>query len=375
VLLGNNVAADARSIERGLQQLWSYEAGQSQSGEPLLCSRTLNLIICFSRDEQLQEAWELLDPISSRHPCRAVLVGKNVGESQPDLQAQVSASCLMSHQGNRYLGRELVAIAANPALHDRVASLVKALLVPELPVFLWWRDMSSMQSELFDALAAHANRIIVDSGELPDAFAQLDRLSIVGQRHPATALSDLAWSRLTLWRQLTAQFFDGPMVSHLEKLTSVAVGYAPDPQNDARVSAEALLLAAWLVKQLRCGHGKVKPSGTSPESRASLAWRFERQGSPFTVQLRPHREAGRGVMSLELACGGEPPTKFMISRGEKEKTLTTSAELPGKTPVRRVVRYEPPATSEAVCRELDILGKDNLYERVLETAAELMAHV
>ena len=51
----------------------------------------------------------------------------------------------------------------------------------------------------------------------------------------------------------------------------------------------------------------------------------------------------------------------------------SSAELPGKTPVRRVVRYEPPATSEALCRELEILGKDNLYERVLETVAELMA--
>jgi glucose-6-phosphate dehydrogenase assembly protein OpcA len=230
--------------------------------------------------------------------------------------------------------------------------------------------MSNLESELLGLLAAHATRIIVDSGALTDSFKEFARLIALRQRYPSAAISDLAWARLTPWRQLTAQFFDGPMLSELQNLTHLSIGYVSDPKLESTAPAEALLLAGWLVKQLRCATGISQQTPTVVKRQNLLIWHFDRPGGSFRVQVRPEAEVGIGITSLKLACSDlQPCARFLISRGEKN--LTAITELPRREPVRRVVRHGPHATGDAVCRELEILGHDNLYERVLEISAEL----
>src|SRR5512146_1464429 len=199
----SSVPMDASRVEQELRQLWRQEAEKSSAG-PVLCSRTLNLIVYCRNFADVQRATELLDPIISHHPCRAIVVSPPAPQSEEELHTEVSASCLTSHAGNRYIGRELVSLAAQPSAHRRVASIARALILPDLPVFLWWRDAKSLGGELFQLRSALAERVIVASAGLGDLPADWPRVPALVQR-PRLAVGALAWTRLTAWRQPVAQ--------------------------------------------------------------------------------------------------------------------------------------------------------------------------
>lgn len=360
------VVADAGKVEQELRHLWRSEAEKSSAG-PVLCSRTLNLVVYCRAVADLQLASELLDPIVSQHPCRAILISPAQLNAAQEIRTEVSASCLTSHTGKRYIGRELISIAAKPAAHHRVASIVRALLLPDLPVFLWWRDASSLGGELFQQLRDLAARIIVDSAGLEDLQADWPRVHSLFQR-PNTAVSDLAWSRLTSWRQLIAQLFDGPArTPYLQRLHRIVVEFANERGSEA--PADALLLAAWLARQL--GFRNPRPAAAEPAGgeQVSAAWELSRSASRLRLELRHGKRPGRGVCAVFLTCGEGELASFVVARTQDGKGLATRSELPGQTAVRRVVRTEDESPSRLVSRELEILGRDTLYEEVLRVAS------
>src|SRR2546428_3561681 len=96
-------STDVGSIEQQLRQLWKGEARDLEAGESVCCSRTLNLIVFSSATEDTEPTAELLDPVTIQHPARVILVGSRADAGE-DLQARVSASCLISHVGSRDIG-------------------------------------------------------------------------------------------------------------------------------------------------------------------------------------------------------------------------------------------------------------------------------
>lgn len=364
----SSVPMDASRVEQELRQLWRQEAEKSSAG-PVLCSRTLNLIVYCRNFADVQRATELLDPIISHHPCRAIVVSPPAPQSEEELHTEVSASCLTSHAGNRYIGRELVSLAAQPSAHRRVASIARALILPDLPVFLWWRDAKSLGGELFQLLSELAERVIVDSAGLEDLQADWPRVHALVQR-PRLAVSDLAWSRLTSWRQLIAQLFDGPArASYLRQLRRIVVEFSQEG-GGAKVPADALLLGAWLARQL----GFRSPRSVNPENVAeqnvAAAWELSSGDSRLRVELRQGKRPGTGVTATFLTCNGGQAV-FVVTRTQDGKGLATRAELPGQPPMRRLVRIGDESATRLVSSELEILGRDALYEEVLRVASEL----
>src|SRR5579864_6972526 len=127
----SSVPTDAGRVEQELRQLWRHEAEKSSAG-PVLCSRALNLIVYCRNFADVQRATSLLDPIITQHPCRAIVVSPAAPDAQEDIHIEVSASCVTSQDGSRYIGRELVSLAARPAAHHRLVSIVRALVLPDL---------------------------------------------------------------------------------------------------------------------------------------------------------------------------------------------------------------------------------------------------
>jgi glucose-6-phosphate dehydrogenase assembly protein OpcA len=361
------VPADAGKVEKELRHLWRSEAEKSDAG-PVLCSRTLNLVVYCLAAADLQAAAELLDPIVMQHPCRAILVSPAAPNAEQEIHTEISASCLTSHTGNRYIGRELISIAAKPAAQARVASIVRALVLPDLPVFLWWRDANSLGNDLFQQLRELASRVIVDSAGLEDLQADWPRVHSLFQS-PDTAVSDLAWSRLTSWRQLIAQLFDGPArMPYVQRLRRIVVEFGNEGSS---VQADALLLAAWLARQL----GFRNPQPVSPEAgreqNVSAVWELSRTGSRLRLELRQGKRPGHGVCAVFLSCDEKEAATFVVSRTQDGKGLATRSELPGQPPLRRLVRTGDDSPSRLVSRELEILGRDALYEEVLRVASDL----
>ena len=362
-----SIPADASRVEQELRHLWRHEAEKSNAG-PVLCSRTLNLIVYCRNFADVQRATGLLDPIISNHPCRAIVISPAPPESQEEIHTEVSASCLTSHAGNRYIGRELVSLAVKPGAHPRLASIVRALVLPDLPIFLWWRDARSLGSELFRQLSDLAERIIVDSAGLDDLQADWPGVQALVQR-PNKAVSDLAWSRLTAWRQLIAQLFDGTArASYLRQLGRIVVEFG-DESGKPNVPADALLLGAWLARQLGFRHPRpVAPGDVSEQQTA--AWELSSGDFRLRVELRHGKRPGMGVTAVFLTCN-DGRSVFAVTRTQDGKGLATRAELPGQVPLRRLVRTGDESASRLVSSELEILGRDVLYEDVLRLAGEL----
>ena len=363
----SSVAADASSVERELRQLWRSEAEKSETG-PVLCSRTLNLLVYCRNFADVERATGLLDPIITQHPCRAIVVSPAAPESQEEIRTEVSASCLTSNAG-RYIGRELVSLSAKPSAHPRLVSVVRSLILPDLPVFLWWRDAKLLGSPLFEQLSEMAERVIVDSGGLEDLGAEWQSIHALVQR-PNTAVSDLAWSRLTSWRQLIAQLFDGPVrAAYLRQLRRIVVEFGNEASRP-KIPADALLLAAWLARQLGFGNPQPAPAEHGGEQHAA-AWELSRGDSRLRIELRQGKRSGSGVTAVFLTSNGGERAVFVVARTQDGKGLATRAELPGQTAMRRLVRTGDESASCLVNSELEILGRDVLYEQVLRFAGEL----
>lgn len=365
----SSVPADASRVEQELRQLWRSEAEKSSTG-PVLCSRTLNLIVYCRNFADVQRATSLLDPIITQHPCRAIVVSPAAPDAQEDLHLEVSASCLTSQGGNRYIGRELVSLAAKPAAHYRLASIVRSLVLPDLPVFLWWRDAKLLDSPLFQQLSELAERIIVDSAGLEDLPAEWPRVHALVQR-PNLALSDLAWSRLTSWRQLIAQLFDGPVrAAYLRQVQRIVVEFGHE-NSRPKIPPDALLLAAWLARQLGFSNPQPVTAEQASDQHPAAAWELSRGESCLRIELRHGKRPGTGVTAVFLSCNGERRAVFVVARTQDGKGLATRAELPGQSAMRRLVRTGDESASHLVNSELEILGRDLLYEQVLRVAGEL----
>src|SRR5204863_5758427 len=91
----------------------------------------------------------------------------------------------------------------------RVPPLVSALLIPDMPVAVWWvGDLPHENAEYVDALLEPADRLIVDSCQFNDP-ADLEIVARVAAK-TLTAPADLNWIRLEEWRVAMASMFDPP---------------------------------------------------------------------------------------------------------------------------------------------------------------------
>src|SRR5207247_290054 len=88
------------------------------------------------------------------------------------------------------------------------ACAMTLVVVADLPVILWFRPPRLLASPALKDLARIATKTVIDSEIFGDAHAALARLS--GAAASGTLLGDLAWTRLTRWREMIAQIFENP---------------------------------------------------------------------------------------------------------------------------------------------------------------------
>jgi glucose-6-phosphate dehydrogenase assembly protein OpcA len=364
------ISTEVGNIESALRRLWNGESQQSQA-EPVVRARTLNLIAC-SDVEHAQSTAELLELVTAYSPGRTIVITPAPTTSNQEVQVRVCASCLASRAGSRVFGRELIVIEAKASAHDRLPSMVEGLLVPDLPVFLWWRDLGSLDDKLFQKFSSKARRIIVDSTDLAHVGDLLRLQQVVKHICPRQAVSDLAWSRLTVWRELTAQFFDGAKGAvYLQRLNRILVEHAALENSGKGIPADAILFAAWFASRLQCARPARSEQKALPVQGGKLSWQLQRVGGSLSIELQSAPGARPGLSRLELISEGNPPASFKVvsmQRGGME----TRAEIKGNSPIRRIVRGRNQSPDAMVRKELEIIGRDALYEEVLDVACELV---
>jgi glucose-6-phosphate dehydrogenase assembly protein OpcA len=267
--------------------------------------RVLTLVIVTDDSEKTEDVIDAANHASREHPCRVIVVARGAKKASPRLDAQIRV-------GGDAGASEVIVLRLYGPLATEGASCVVPLLLPDAPIVAWW-PFEAPPSPAKDPIGRLATRRITDA-----AAERAPTKSLEGRaKSYAPGDTDLAWTRLTLWRALLSAALDLPPY---EKVTGASVSGEAD-------SPSAELLAAWLAARLKLPVKRLKAK--SGEGLVSVV--LERKSGNIEI----HRPDGRvGTLSQP----GQPARRVALQR----------------RPVR-----------DCIAEELRRLDPDEIYESAL----------
>ena len=362
------------ALERELARLRrSMGAHAKEQGVPVARASVLNLIVFATRDAHARRAATTIDALATRHPSRAIVV--RADRRRDGIAPGLEMHCHLSHPaGLQQVSYEQILIRARGDADQRLASAVIPLLLPDLPVFLWWTETPPLDAAYFEQLLGLADRLIVDSGDFARPDATLARLhSVARAGHGRYGLTDFNWTRITPWRELVSQFFDVPAWRpFLDGITGVRVGFSVDADGREIHPSQALLLIGWLASRL----GWQAVESLAPSEAGGLLFAM-RRGDGHEIQTRVRPRYMRGIDEGNLsglriqATDGARQAEFVVKRVEDSSHATASVRIDGVTVAERLVPLGKPGVSELLGEELTIARSDSIYEDALTALVAL----
>lgn len=268
--------------------------------------RVLTLVIVTDDSERTEDVIDAANHASREHPCRVIVVARGAKKASARLDAQIRV-------GGDAGASEVIVLRLYGPLANEGASCVVPLLLPDAPIVAWWPFEAPSAPEK-DSIGKLATRRITDAAAERNPGRALEGRA----KSYADGDTDLAWTRLTLWRALLAAALDLPPY---EKVTAAAVSGESD-------SPSADLLAAWLAAKLRLPVKRTKAK--SGQGIVSVV--LERRSGNIEI----HRPDGAVGM---LSQPGQPDRRVALQR--------------------RAVR-------DCIAEELRRLDPDEIYESALK---------
>jgi glucose-6-phosphate dehydrogenase assembly protein OpcA len=399
-----STSVDVAAIEAALAQLWTQAGHRPEGGrrQPPIRSSVMNLVVYVPHAEDAVLVTDAIAALTERHPSRTICVVADPNAPTSSLDASVTTRCGAADSGR--LCWEQIHITAHGATAAHVPGVVIPLVRPDLPTYLWWMGDTPCEAELFRRMVDLCDRLIVDSGVFARPVEGLAQLAAHQQRAAGDrGVGDVHWVRLTPWRNLAAQFFDGAELRpYASCIDGVRLSYTYDEHTHGGLG-QALLLAGWLASCL----------GWAPCPRAA-----RRRGDTVHVEAERPTEGGAGTVSIDIrrqapdqAVGDRrqapedhllspaayrlPPSSgtdglvslrmtatlrgvpgvFAIERHPRSSEATTTTVFGGvqgaARTLSRVARLAPRSLAELLCEELEMWRRDRLYEAALAAAVAL----
>ena len=346
-----------RDVERELNRQMKALQGVG----PMHRARMSNLVIFCNSFEQSIEVNEQIPAISAVHPSRTILLIGEPGGAK-DVTARVSVRAIGAG-AKRYTCAEMVTLHAAGYAVERLPFAVRALLIGDLPVNLWWEATvpPPLAGSLLHELAETAQQIIYDSIGWPDpargmsaTAAWMDQVQRAGGRWRVA--SDLNWRRLKYWRRLLTQALDPTAAAGAaESATEIVVEHGP------HASIQAWLLASWLTKFLdwRVQAGKITPG-------VEMAWKFKTAKGDAMVRIRRRDQGTPEVFRVRIACRiDNVPGALVISREDAQR-LSVQHEGTDASPRTMTVPHQSPV--DLVGRQLSDRERDAVFNQSVAVA-------
>jgi glucose-6-phosphate dehydrogenase assembly protein OpcA len=349
-------AMSVAQIEHELARLRMNEDGSLGAR-----ASVLNLIVVTS-EESAPEVTRLVSELSGHYPSRAILLISDPDEEETNLDIGLSAFCnarkgMPGGAGSQVCAEQItIHVEGPPARH--LESLAGPLLLPDLPVFLWYPNGDVPGSPGCDGMAALADRLILDSGVSGGCEASLRSIGNFLEHDEVPAVGDLQWAAISSWRSLVADLFASPeRTGELGKIRRVEI------LHDGHTGeCQALLMFGWLSTAL----------GWSPESadrtEAGYEFCFDSPSGEVTVELASdslenaiHRvRLYSEELFFQVSCYGE--------RNQACSTVMRGEQLLGE----RTVHLGSSGVGMLLGEELRFLKRDEIYESALKRAVEII---
>jgi glucose-6-phosphate dehydrogenase assembly protein OpcA len=301
---------DPEKIRQELSDLWVDMAKEKDGDAGVLRACSMTLVAAVDETDDPAKISETIALLMREHPSRAIVVRVR-DSTEFFLSAQVVAQCWMPFGNRRQICCEQVEITASIASLADLPAVLLPLMVADLPIVLWAHSSTGMK-----ALFGIAGKVILDSAASSD-FATVINLS------KRVHVGDLAWTRLTRWRELIAQIFENKCyLAELPGLVRARITYTGE-----RPTSSSFYLAAWLERQ-------------------------------ETIWERGAEDA----LALETASG-EMHTRIRRTGGE-------GVEVTIHEQINHAV-FQASTDYSLLREELSIVGRDPVFEAVLPRAAAM----
>ncbi|WP_296195618.1 glucose-6-phosphate dehydrogenase assembly protein OpcA [uncultured Microbacterium sp.] len=285
-----------------------------EEGGAVALGRVLTLVI-VTRPGQAEAAIDAANDASREHPMRVIVVMTGDLDESPVLDAQIRV-------GGDAGASEVIVLTARGPAGSNTESLITGLLLPDAPVVVWWPDDPPAVPSA-SQIGRIAQRRITDASTRPFTGT---RLSALGTGH-APGDTDLAWTRLTRWREQLAAVLDQPPYEPVTAVEVVGAGSSPSTG----------LLAAWLRLQLDV---------------------------PVTWRYTAPEDWDHGIRSVRLS---RESGDIVLERIDEINAVLTQPGQP-----RHEIALPRRSLRECLAEELRRLDPDLLYGRVVDRGWALL---
>lgn len=257
-------------------------------GGAVALGRVLTLVIDGDADD-VEDAVAIANDVSREHPARIIVLARDADRTSTRLDGQIRL-------GGDAGASEVIVLTASGDLLSHGDTLVTPLLLPDAPIVVWWpREIPEHPAE--HPIGSMAQRRITDATSCADPIGTLARL----RRGYSAGDTDLAWTRLTVWRGLLAASLDLPPFESVLRATVSGDGKHPS----------VYLLAAWLAHALHCPVELVRQQDAPGVTRVAL----ERSSGPIVIE----RPDGR---TATLHHPGQPQRRVAMPLRELRECLS-----------------------------------------------------
>jgi glucose-6-phosphate dehydrogenase assembly protein OpcA len=329
---------DPRSIEREIARIREKESNPYSSG----VKTNLFTLVVFG-DPPASSLQYML----GRRPARIITIDQ---VDAPETGVTVSGRCFPDRRNRGVCFEEVRIESGADGLGDDPGSWAP-LLIRDLPVFAWLPDTLSGSDDHWQRpvleSASLIDKLIVDTGHASDDHgaslaAMRNLLALQEKAGGAFFISDFAWRRSRVLRELTARAFDLlDTRPRLPVIKSVIL--------DGGFRADGLLFFLWLSTRLgwtRAGGAGIGSFRNRSGKEISLV--HATVGFPLSEGFRL-RFSFEGAEEIAIGCtrGG------CVSNGAERGA------------------YKFPSDGEILLEEVDSLTRDPVYQEVLDRAGRI----
>jgi glucose-6-phosphate dehydrogenase assembly protein OpcA len=357
-------AVDVERIEAELAKLRYLAAGPSDD----VATRTslANMIVYAGNEATATYASRIIEELSRHHPSRALIVIANPSQEQSHIEASLAAHChaISSMEQTVCCEEVTLRISGKAALH--LHSIIVPLLVPDLPVAVWWTGDFPDDSHLIEQLCAISDHFIIDSIRFEDQTGDLVRVRALADLHNCE-VGDLNFERIRPWRDIFERYVEsGGLSEWLTAVKGIEIRYAD--VWGRQTPGQAVLMLAWLA-------GRLGLDTTTASGLGSHRFSLRRGGSEVEAFLAPvgYEGVDRGwLVTVKVAFEDERGSGVLaISRTADPLAVTILTRLPDSSHEDHV-RIEATDSQSLITHQLDAAPHDPEFARVLSGATPLI---
>jgi glucose-6-phosphate dehydrogenase assembly protein OpcA len=349
---------DPQAIEAELDNVWAQLYGDSETGS-LTRAAMSNLLVFCGDEQQAQNVTGRIATLVEQHPARVLILALQDDDSK-GLQAWVSVHCRKTGE-DQQLCAEHIELRFPAGAIDRALSVIRPLLIGDLPTALWWFTPvpPPLMGEVFEGLVGLSQQIIYDSvgwTRPVEGIRAMTRWTLSRD----TVVYNLAWRRLKSWRRMLAMGLDAEFnPGALQGLTDIDIVHGPD------ALPLAWLLMAWLAGRL---DWRVKSA--SYKVHQWIEWQFESPHGKVRIRIQLDPEGPKRIiekMDLKwLDHNNRPGCARFNTQGHHLCTEEGSSSIPAFS--RPLFEFK---LEQLVAAQLAHRYSDGLFMQTIKLAADM----